>query len=148
MAEERHADHGFVAERAVGEHAHQCAGLQALGELEHRVQAAQAHDVGRALGGHGGKRRLHLARVVLVHRHRHGPRAAAPERAHRLEAAEVAAHEQDAVRVEDPAAMHLDLEEVEAVLEQEHAVERDGGEGEEVAVLLGERGRRPRQRAR
>jgi hypothetical protein len=93
-AEEVHGDRRLLAQRAIGKHADQRAFLEALAQLEHRVDAAEADDVVRERGIDRGKHRGDIARVLLPHRHRDAPLGEPPGGAQRLEAAEVRAHEE------------------------------------------------------
>ena len=60
---------GFIAEAAIGQHAHQCALVEALADLQHRIDVTDGDDLRRVSRRQRGQHGIDLARVVLVHRH-------------------------------------------------------------------------------
>src|SRR5207244_2776301 len=95
--EEVDSQRRLVAYRAITEHTDEHTLVEALADPQHCLDLAQRDDLRLGGGVHRIEDRVELARILLIHDHRHAqPRLAPSDGTHDLEAAQVRAHEERA----------------------------------------------------
>src|SRR5690348_5806756 len=142
-AEKRVADEIFAADIAVGEQPDEMTTVQSLGDGDERVRPSKANHLRLELWIDRRERGADLARVFLVHHETDGQIAlATADRPRHLEAAEMRA-EQDAAAAApldvpyDLLAVDANVELIDLLVQQKHAIEHAGREGQEMTKHIG-----------
>jgi hypothetical protein len=146
-AEERQVPDAVLSGVAVGEDAYQLPAIEPVTQLQHGVELAEGEDVLACGGVDRCQYLVDLASVFGVHEHADRLRCMpVADGAENLEAAQVSAKQEDAaalghMRFHMFKAVNLNVEEVEAAVQEVDAVVDGCGEGEDVAVTIGQTGR-------